>query len=145
MVISQCYNATSQYYLIISILVIWSYHHIMPGNHKIILSNESPRAASVLSSHSQATASHQNANIQLSVRNRHIKSARKWVILGREQALVKDNRTSFDKKLRVVPSHTFYRRVLQNFLRKIVFLWFCRKSKKWNFGALEFPPSAPVR
>ena len=56
--------------------IIWSYHHAMPCNHKITPRNESPRTPSVLSRHSQVTASHPKANIRLRVRNRHLKSAR---------------------------------------------------------------------
>ena len=79
------------------------------GNQKITLSNESPRTPSVVSSHSRATASNRKAILRLRVRNRCIKSARKIVIPGRKQTLVKDNRKLSGEKLRVVANYTFYR------------------------------------
>ena len=76
----------------------------MPGNHKPTPSNESPRTPSVVSSHSQATASHPKANIRLRVRDRHIKSARKYVIPGRKRTLAKDNGKSFGESYVCLPA-----------------------------------------
>ena len=60
----------------------------------------------------QATASHPKVNIRLRVRNRHIKSARKYMIPGRKQAHVEDIRKSFGEKSRMLAS-TFFKRILE--------------------------------
>ena len=125
--------------------VIWSFHHITPGNHKITPSSESPRTPSVASSHSRPTASHLKTNIRLRVPNRHIKSTRKVVIPRRKQALVKDNRKSFGGKLRMLSSYTLPKDSSKTLLEKLCFCDVVEIPKKWNFGALEFPPSEPAR
>ena len=48
-----------------------------------------------------------------------MKSARKDLIPGRKQALVRDNGKSVGEELRMLPSYTFYRMVLQKNLRQI--------------------------
>ena len=80
-----------------------------------------------------------NANIRLRVRNWHIKSARKYVLLGRKQALVKADRESFGEKLRMLSRYTFYllRDSSKKPFRKFVFSASSSKIRKSGIWELR--------
>ena len=149
MIISQCYMIISHLFLFLDHITMLydditiSCHEIMRPHHQMkaqghqASSQATPRPA-------QVTASHPKANIRLRFRNRHIKSRIKYVIIGRKQSLVKDNRKSFGEKLRVVANYTLLKDSSKTLL-EIRFLRCCRKSENLNFGAPELPPSEPVR
>ena len=123
MIISQYYMIISQYYMIIAqyYLIISQYYMIISSFHAITEPNQSPKTPSVLSSHYQATASPPQANIGLRVRNRHLKSARKYVIPGRKQALVKDNGKSVGESCACSPATLSTEGFFKKLIRALVF------------------------
>ena len=111
--------------------------------HETTARNESPRTPSVLSRHSQATASHPKPNIRLRVRNRHLNQQEKrrfqeenrpsWKIMGHPSV-----------KSCVCSAATLSTEGLfKNPLRKLVFCDVVQHPKTWNFGAPDFLLRSP--
>ena len=128
------------------------YDHITISCHETVRSRHQMKAQGHQASFqatprpARATASHPRANIRLRVRNRHLKSARKYAIPGRKRTLVKNDRKSFGGKLRMLSSYTFYRGFFKNPLRKLVFFsailsnirttGISELRKTWTWGAV---------
>ena len=116
------------------------YDHITISRHEIVRSHHQMKAQEhqasfqVTPRQPQVTASHPKANIRFRVRNRHIKSARKYIIVRRNRPSWKITGNPSVKSCVCSPGTLSTKGFFKNPLRKFVlFLRFYRKSEKLEF------------